>query len=99
MRSEDGAAPGPSRGRTSRPPVCRHGFQGVFAGGVAGPLSLFTGRITNGVEERVGEDGSLRAASKSARLVVSPAFGDQDDDAAAIVAAVLEARDPRSTAS
>jgi len=56
------------------PVVVGHGFQSVFTGGVAPVFRFFTRADDDGVKQCVWSARlSLRAASKSDRLVVSPA--------------------------
>src|SRR6266850_4448554 len=66
-----------------------HGFEGVFAGGVAAAFA-FHGADDDGVEERVGEDGLLAGGIEIGAAGGFAGVGDQDDDAAVIVAAALE---------
>src|SRR5882724_297391 len=66
-----------------------HGFEGVFAGGVAAAFA-FHGADDDGVEERVGEDGFLAGGLEVGAAGRFAGVGDEDDDAAAVVAAALE---------
>src|SRR6266852_8338819 len=66
-----------------------HGFEGVFAGGVAAAF-VFHRADDDGVEERVGEDGLFACGIEVGAAGGFAGVGHQDDDAAAIVTAAFE---------
>jgi len=66
-----------------------HGFEGVFAGGVAAAF-IFDGANDDGVDEGVGADGGLAGGFEVVAAGGFAGVGDEDDDAAAFVAALLE---------
>src|SRR6266852_5349861 len=63
-----------------------HGFEGVFAGGVAAAF-VFHRADDDGVEKRAGEDGFLASGVEVGVAGGFAGVGNQDDDAAAVGAA------------
>jgi len=66
-----------------------HGFEGVFAGGVPAAF-IFHRANDDGVEERVGEDGFFAGGIEVGAAGGFARVGNEDDDAAAIIAAAPE---------
>src|SRR6266568_3821230 len=66
-----------------------HGFERVFAGGVA-PAFVFHRADDDGVEQRVGAHRFLAGGVEVGAAGGFAGIGDEDDDAAAIVATALE---------
>src|SRR5712691_1397501 len=66
-----------------------HGFEGVFAGGVAAAF-VFHRADDDGVKERVGADGFLASRVEVGGAGGFAGVGDQDDDAAAVVSTAFE---------
>src|SRR5712671_3861741 len=66
-----------------------HGFEGVFTGGVAAAF-VFHRTDDDGVEERVGADGCLAGRVKVGGAGGFAGVGNQDDDAAAVVATAFQ---------
>src|SRR6266487_986021 len=66
-----------------------HGFEGVFAGGVAATL-VFHRADDDSVEQRVGAHRFLASGVEVGAAGGFAGIGDEDDDAAAVVAAALE---------
>src|SRR6202030_464428 len=65
-----------------------HGFEGVFTGGIAAAF-VFHRADDDGVEERVGADGCLAGGVKVRAAGGFASVGNQDDDAAAVVATAI----------
>src|SRR5216684_9408148 len=66
-----------------------HGFEGVFAGGVAAAF-VFHRADDDGVEERAGDDGFLASGVEVGGAGGFAGVGNEDDDAAAVGAAARQ---------
>ena len=66
-----------------------HGFQRVFAGGVA-PAFIFHGADDDGVKKRIGADGFLASGVEVGLAGGFACVGDEDDDAAVVVPAAFQ---------
>src|ERR1700674_3302926 len=66
-----------------------HGFEGVFASGVAAAFG-FDGSDNDGVKESAGADSGFARGIEIAVAGGFAGIGDHDDDAAAVIAALLQ---------